>query len=826
MNEQHLPMNEVDQSHRHREDPRIPGKGEYSEESRKLREEWVESFTGQSVSSLVSNLFPAQELRGNIENYLGTVAIPVGLAGPLLFDGDRAHGWKVAPMATTEGALIASTSRGATALSRSGGVRTRVLGQRLMRVPVFEFETALQGLEFTRWLAEHRGAIELIIGEVSSHAKLVELNTSHVGRLVHVSFVYETADAAGQNMTTATTWHALQWMATPLAAAGLTPRHMQIESAFSGDKRVSAANFLQGRGTRVVAEALLSAEVIRHVLKIEPEAMLKGARLMAAAGVITGEIGRTANAANLIAAMFTATGQDIACVHESSIGFLNIEPEGKDVYVSMTLPSLAIGSVGGGTHLPHQQECLAMLGCQGDDGGPLLAELIAGFALGLDLSLVSALNTNQFATAHERLGRNRPVEFLSASELDSERLVAMTNERGATPAPVIAANPISAPMSAGIITDLGTRIVGRKHVGMQVMELELATGERVPAVVKSKATDREVLTAFGAMSALLGPDLAVSWRLNEHHLGFLGLHTRELGLAQREELSIAALRPTTYGVWDVAEREIAVLVMEYLGEDVILMDTADTAGAWSAEDITAALTGIAAVHAEFLGRPEVVTAQDWFGPVPTLEEHAAAMPMYLAVTDHAADEYPDWFPEDRAALWRACISHHPTVRQRLSRRPQTLIHHDFNTRNSAIRLTPHGRKLVLWDWELATEDVPQRDVAEFLAFSLTDQVEWAELEGYMEIHRTALANHAGQPLDDPAAVTQYRQDFADALLSFASTRLLHYVMANEARDFRFLGRLIATTARMLELLGITHLTAGETTMMAELGVSTTEVGHG
>ena len=784
-----------------RGEPRVPGKGDHSEAARKERLAWAASFTGADLSAIDERPLDGPSLVGNLENHVGAVSVPIGLAGPLLFDGNTVSGWRVAPMATTEGALVASTSRGATALSRAGGVRTCVIGQRMMRVPYFEFDDAVAARRFTEWLPLHREALSAVIREVSAHAQLVDLTTVQVGRQVHVSFVYETADAAGQNMTTATTWHALQWLEAPLAAAGLVPRHVQIEATYSGDKRVSFANLLGGRGTRVVAEAVIPADVIRHVLKVEPSRLLAGYHATVSSGVMAGEVGHTANAANAVAAIFLATGQDVACVHESSLGFLTIEADGDDIYASMTLPSLAIGSIGGGTHLRDQQACLALAHCDGPGGSERLAELIAGFALGLDLSLTAALTTNQFASAHERLGRNRPVAFLRRDELDGARLVEIANQLGAPDgARIVSASFHPETLGPGIITELGTRMRRRKHVGIDVAELVDEHGRAFPALVKAKALDGEVLTALGALAALLGPDLALSWRVNEAHLGFIGLHTRELGLAQFAHPALDAVRPRLFGTWDDPVREIAVLVTEFV-TDVRLRDRADDAGAWTGDDIDVALRGIAGVHAAFLDDADRFAAADWFGPIPTVDDHVGAAAMYRDVVAHAAIEYPDWFGPERCGRWARLIETHGASRRRAERRPHTLVHHDFNSRNAALRrpTAEHpDERLVAWDWELATVDIAHRDVAEFLAFALTPGATASQVEQHIDVHRRAMEAGLGRPLD-PDDVAQ---DYRDGLHTFAATRLLQYVMAHEAREFLFLGRVIDTTSRLCELAGL------------------------
>ena len=190
-----------------------------------------------------------------------------------------------------------------------------------------------------------------------------------------------------------------------------------IESGVSGDKKVSFQSFISGRGTRVTAECLLPQAVVKEVLKVTPDELVRGYELASAFGVQSGTVGWNINVANVIAAMFTATGQDIACVHESSVALLYLRDAHEGVYASLVLPSLVIGTVGGGTHLPRQTELLHLMECAGPDKVSRLAEIIAGFCLALDLSTLAAIAGGQFAAAHERLGRNRPVRWFTREDL-------------------------------------------------------------------------------------------------------------------------------------------------------------------------------------------------------------------------------------------------------------------------------------------------------------------------------------------------------------------------------------------------------------------------
>ncbi|MBD2527702.1 hypothetical protein H6G86_36380 [Nostoc sp. FACHB-133] len=219
-------------------------------------------------------------------------------------------------------------------------------------------------------------------------------------------FVYDSADAAGQNMTTGCTWQACHWIMDQISKTfGIKVNRFIIESNLSNDKKVTYNNFMFGRGTRVVAECKLSGKVTKRILNVTPDQLVRGYHSLAAGGVASGMIGVNINIANMVAAIFTATGQDIGSVHESSVGHLTMDlvDNGEAVYASLVLPSLLIGTVGGGTRLPHQREALQMIGCDGTGKSPCLAEIICGFALALDLSTLSALVADEFAAAHHPL---------------------------------------------------------------------------------------------------------------------------------------------------------------------------------------------------------------------------------------------------------------------------------------------------------------------------------------------------------------------------------------------------------------------------------------
>ncbi|HSN32892.1 MAG TPA: hydroxymethylglutaryl-CoA reductase, partial [Ideonella sp.] len=516
--------------------PTIPARGHYTEAARLERLEFLRQETETALATLQETRLDATRLTGNIENLIGAVEVPVGLAGPLVFRGQHARGKIYAPLATSEGALVASATRGATAISRSGGVTTRVAGQRMMRVPVFSMSSLESAFIFANWIRDHFAELKAENQRVSQHEQLVSAEPVILGRMVNVYFLYQTGDAAGQNMTTTCTWQAAQWLMTQAKhLAGVAIEDFLIEANMSGDKKVTFQSFINGRGIRVIAECLIDRQTCEKTLKVTPEQLELVNQRAAAGAVHIGMIGYNVNIANVIAAMFAATGQDLACVHESSVGqlYINAQPDG--LFASLVLPSLIVGTVGGGTHLPGQNALLEMMGCAGPNKVFRLAEIIAGYCLSLDLSTLSAVASGEFAAAHEKLGRNRPVRHLQRDELDAgffEPMLRRSLDDDALT--VTAVEPIAAELGSSIITELTARKVD-KLLGLVPLRLEYAHGDgRAPAsvevIAKVKPLDDEVALMAGSMATMCGGQLAAHYNRFRRRVGFAGCHQRELGI--------------------------------------------------------------------------------------------------------------------------------------------------------------------------------------------------------------------------------------------------------------------------------------------------------
>jgi len=271
----------------------------------------------------------------------------------------------------------------------------------MMRAPLCVRSNMKAAHLFAAWVTDHVHEIREYTQKFSNFANLIELVPSLSGRTVNINFIYESGDAAGQNMTTTCTWNTCQWILKQIQHfRSMHVENFLIDGNTSSDKKVTLHSFISGRGIRVHAEAFLSKEVLESVLKITPEQMHSVWVSGATGGVLSGMVGSNVNIANAIAAIFTATGQDIASVHEASIGQFVIEPSGDGVYTRLLLPSLTVGTIGGGTGLRQQRECLEMLGCAGPGKAQKFAEIIAAFTLSLEISTAAAMGSGQFASAH------------------------------------------------------------------------------------------------------------------------------------------------------------------------------------------------------------------------------------------------------------------------------------------------------------------------------------------------------------------------------------------------------------------------------------------
>lgn len=383
---------------------------DYSEDIIAKRQTFIEEHTAATLNHSKQFSFAPEAMAGNIENMFGVAQVPVGLAGPLLINGEHAQGEFYVPMATVEGTMLASYNRGMRVIRESGGVMTTVGGEAMQRAPVFVFDNGREARDFKLWLDATFPEIKAIAEATTSIGKLIEIESYLAHNMVFTRFDYTTGDAAGQNMTSRATFAACEW----IQKQSSTLKHYLLSGNFDTEKKTSSVNMLKGRGRRVTAEITIPKQVMIDNLRISPAQMHYGQGISTTAAFLSSSSNNAAHPANGLAALYLATGQDIANIGESNqcTTYNKVTRDG-DYYFSITLPALIVASYGGGTNLPTQRECLEIMDCYGPGKALKLAEIAAALTVAGELSLGAAsridkeTRANEWVDAHERLGRNR-----------------------------------------------------------------------------------------------------------------------------------------------------------------------------------------------------------------------------------------------------------------------------------------------------------------------------------------------------------------------------------------------------------------------------------
>ncbi len=366
-----------------------------------IRRRAIEERQGAKLKHVSSYSIDLPAVTGrNIDSPIGAVQVPVGVAGPLKVKGEHANGEYPVFLATTEGALVASVNRGCTAINAAGGADAKVLKDEMTRAPVFKAKNVSEAVKFVDWVGGNFAKIRAEAEGESKFTKLKSITPFYIGRNVWLRFAYETGDAAGLNMVTIATQRACDWIAANQKGAKL----VALSGNVCVDKKVSGLNFVLGRGKSVIAEAVLTRKALKGVLKCSAEEFVDVNYRKNLLGSVMGvSRGFNAHAANVIAATFIALGQDPAHVVDGSMAVTTAELEGNgDVYVSVTIPALCVGTLGGGTRVETQRELLDAMKVKSSKE---LAEVIAAAVLAGEISLIGALAEGTLAGAHARLGR-------------------------------------------------------------------------------------------------------------------------------------------------------------------------------------------------------------------------------------------------------------------------------------------------------------------------------------------------------------------------------------------------------------------------------------
>ena len=370
----------------------------------KMREAGIATAEDERVLADPDTVAAAESYAANIENMIGTIKMPVGIIGPLRVNGLHANGDFFVPLATTEAALVASYARGAEIVTSVGGASAAMLGEGVLRSPGYKFSGLAEAGLFIDWVVRSADQLKAAAEATTRFGKLISIEPVIDNEVVFLLCRYTTGDASGQNMVTIATEALCRHIETHCP---IEPLHWFIEANFSGDKKSTYLGLMTGRGRKVTASVTISRTLVEQVLHTSVESMLAYAQIGNLGAMLSGQLGAQGHYANGLAAFYIATGQDAACVSESAIGVTRMEARGEDLFVSVTLPNILVGSVGGGTGLPSQSAGLRLLGLQGDGKASALSEVTAAVCLCGEISIIGALAAGDFARAHHNFARKR-----------------------------------------------------------------------------------------------------------------------------------------------------------------------------------------------------------------------------------------------------------------------------------------------------------------------------------------------------------------------------------------------------------------------------------
>ena len=378
---------------------------DFAPEPIRARRELCREVAGRPLEALFGAAVDPEQARGNVENFVGYAQVPVGIAGPLLVDTSTGRKEVYVPMATNEGALVASHARGMRLLAAGGGARSRVLHEGLTQNPILVYADAEEAQRACETAETSFADMEAIVSGLTNHGRLTDVRPQVLGRRLVLSLVFTTGDAIGINMAARAADECSREIAERTEAKARYVHGQDVE------KRANSRALVEGRGRSVVCDAVIPRDTLAQVARTTPEEMIAIQRTYAVGYAQLGTHNWLVQAANGLAAVLLACGQDVAYLTECATGSLDFDlSDSGDLYASVTLPSLLVGTVGGGSQKGTARECLALLGCSGPGSANTFAEILGAVVLAGDLSLMSAFTSHEFVAAHEKLGRNRPTE--------------------------------------------------------------------------------------------------------------------------------------------------------------------------------------------------------------------------------------------------------------------------------------------------------------------------------------------------------------------------------------------------------------------------------
>lgn len=378
---------------------RIPhdSRRNYDEDYVEERREWLSKQTNVKLSHISHYSIKATDAKGNIENFIGVTQTPLGLVGPLKINGEFAQGTFYVPFSTTEGALVSTYQRGAVAITKAGGAKVSIVKDENHISPVFVLNDLEEVKRFTSWVKENFNNLKDKVKEATDHGELLKITPFVIGARVILKFSYFTQDAMGANMIGIATERICKYI-----TQNIKVERYFLRSNLSSEKKASGVNMLFGYGKEVLVEAIIPKKIVIRHLNSTPEDIHSAWHSWILGCIHANMIGGNAHFANGLAAIFIACGQDVAHIPNASVGITLLElTKSGDLYAAIKLPNILVGTVGGGTALGTQRECLDVLGCYGKGKSKKLAEVIAATLLAGEVGICAGITSEDFLEPHK-----------------------------------------------------------------------------------------------------------------------------------------------------------------------------------------------------------------------------------------------------------------------------------------------------------------------------------------------------------------------------------------------------------------------------------------
>jgi hydroxymethylglutaryl-CoA reductase (NADPH) len=654
----------------------------------------------------------------------------------------------------------------------------------MLRTPLFTFKNMAEAVRFENWIRANFEKIRCLVCKYSNHAELIEIKYYVIGKLVNLKFIYTTADASGQNMVTYCTWKLCEWINEFFSEeTGIAILSFVVDGNGSSDKKVSFYSLMNGRGVHVISECFLTNEVIVKTLRTTAKEMFRLYNHAMAIVRFDGIVGGTMNIANAIAGIFAATGQDLACIHESSVGIIQLDLLDEGLYLSLSVPALVIGTVGGGTQLPGPKVALELMGCFGRGKLERFAKLIAGFALALEISTLAAMASGQFARAHQKLGKNKSVNWLLKSEIDTRFLNRHMNRADRDELASVEWLSTDS-LTNGILNDLAARVT-RKMIGFLALRVDSLDGASRKVLLKSKPLDEELILGLHFMASCLNTKLADNLLKYRKFLEYTDSHLKEVDVYKYLNSISYPFMPEYFGDIRDEKREIYLFMIEYLEADFMeVINSENNTDIWTDDLIISAIRSIDVVHKAYLNGSN--------------KEHLAyiqrfdvsmGLPFYQECNQVNRQDYREWELDhlfgELSDVMEGWEREPPVKKSKV-----TLVHNDFNSRNVGLR--KNGR-VCIYDWELAMINIPQRDVFEFLSFTLDPDFPEDRLRSLMAGHFDLIRDINGNEY----GWNDYIDDFTLSGYEFLITRASFYLAGNTLLNYPFIKRVFITSNRII-----------------------------